>query len=546
MPVSRPDVLVADRYRLVERIAAGGMGSVWEAWDERLHRRVALKELHPQPGLSDADARLASDRAMREARITARLHHAHAVPVYDVVDHEGKPCLIMQYLPSKSLQSVLSERGVLSVPEVARIGSEVAGALAAAHRAGIVHRDVKPGNVLIDEEGSAKLTDFGISHALGDVTLTSTGMVTGTPAFLAPEVARGIESGFAADVFSLGSTLYAALEGTPPFGSGENPMAMLHRVASGQITPPQHSGAMTAELRRMLAADPAQRPSMDQVASSLATVRGGLEDPAADATTARLTAPRPAVPPPPSTTRTLPAVVSDAERPPPAPPQVLGPPPQPPGPPARAAAAYAEPDHPSTSRSRKGALLGLLALVVTAALVTLLVTQLGNSGGNGGGATDAAGSPQRTASAPAQSSPKTTASKSSPASSTESSPSTEQSSSSSSANSAGPPSAHDLTRAIKDYYNLLPNNTDEGWTHLTPSYQSKTANGRQDYEKFWGSIRHVSVSRANGQAPGTVQATINYDYNDGRKVAEQTSFTLVRQDGILKIDDSAVLSSNNR
>ena len=204
--VSGTQLLVGGRYRLIEQIAAGGMGSVWEAWDERLRRRVAVKQLHPPLGLSDADSQLASNRAMREARITARLHHAHAVPVYDVIDHDGMPCLIMQYLPSKSLQTLLTERGTLSIGEVARIGFEVAQALAAAHEAGIVHRDVKPGNVLIDAQGSAKITDFGISHAMGDITLTSTGMVTGTPAFLAPEVARGIESGFASDVFSLGAT----------------------------------------------------------------------------------------------------------------------------------------------------------------------------------------------------------------------------------------------------------------------------------------------------------------------------------------------------
>src|SRR5947209_10520606 len=168
------------------------MGSVWEARDERLQRRGALKQLHPQPGLSPAEAKLAGDRAMREARITARLHHAHAVPVYDVVDFDGQPCLIMQYLPSKSLQALIKERGTVAPAEVARVGAQLAGALAAAHQVGIVHRDVKPGNVLIDDEGTAKITDFGISHAVDDVALTSTGMVTGTPAFLAPEVARGV------------------------------------------------------------------------------------------------------------------------------------------------------------------------------------------------------------------------------------------------------------------------------------------------------------------------------------------------------------------
>ena len=132
-----------------------------------------------------------------------------------------------------------------------------------------MHRDVKPGNVLITDDGSAKLTDFGISHAAGDVTLTSTGMVSGTPAYLAPEVARGGTSGFAADVFSLGATMYASLEGTPPFGLDTNPMAVLHRVASGQLIPPKQSGPLTPLLLQMMAPNPADRPTMAEVSRAL-------------------------------------------------------------------------------------------------------------------------------------------------------------------------------------------------------------------------------------------------------------------------------------
>src|SRR5262249_12697536 len=157
-------------------------------------------------------------RAMREARITARLHHPNAVEVYDIVDEGAGPCLIMQYVPSRSLQEIARDSGPVSPVEAARIGTQVAGALAAAHRAGIVHRDVKPGNVLIAEDGTAKITDFGISHAFDDVSLTSTGLVMGTPAYLAPEIARGASSNFASDVYALGATLYMAVEGRPPFG----------------------------------------------------------------------------------------------------------------------------------------------------------------------------------------------------------------------------------------------------------------------------------------------------------------------------------------
>ena len=205
------------------------MGVVWEAWDERLERAVAVKQLHALPGVPEAEAELAKDRAMREARITARLHHPHAVPVFDAVEHDGQPCLIMQLLPSTPLSAVLRDDGPLPLGQVARIGAEIAAALTAAHTLGIVHRDVKPGNILITPDGKAHISDFGISHAMGDATLTRTGMIHGTPAYLAPEVARGEDASFPADVFSLGSTLYAALEGSPPFGSEGNSIALLHK-----------------------------------------------------------------------------------------------------------------------------------------------------------------------------------------------------------------------------------------------------------------------------------------------------------------------------
>src|SRR3954468_9403929 len=323
--------MIGGRYRLVSPIAPGGMGSVWEAWNERLQRRVAVKQLHPQPGLRPDEARIASERALREARNAARLHHPNAVPVYDVVDHDGQPCLVMQYLPARSLQALLAERGTLDVSQVARIGTEVASALEAAHQVGIVHRDVKPGNVLIDAEGSAKLTDFGISHSLGDPSITATGLVTGTPAFLAPEVARGAAATPASDVFSLGSRLYTGLEGTSPFGDGQNAMATLHRAASGQITPPQRSGPLTPLLERMLAVDPADRPTMAAVTQDLRDAHRAALDPTAFARTQQLKQPaRPPAGPPPSSTVVLPPVVVPPGNRPPAgrPPAGAGPEPR--------------------------------------------------------------------------------------------------------------------------------------------------------------------------------------------------------------------------
>src|SRR5919198_210300 len=176
---------------------------------------------------------------MREGRIAARLQHQHAISVYDVAEDEGQPVLVMEYLPSTSLAAMMSEHGPLPPREVARVGAQVASALGAAHAAGVVHRDIKPGNILLGDDGTVKITDFGISRATDDVTVTKTGLIAGTPAYLAPEVAVGRDPAPPSDVFSLGSTLYAAVEGEPPFGLSENTLGLLHRVAAGRIVPPQ-------------------------------------------------------------------------------------------------------------------------------------------------------------------------------------------------------------------------------------------------------------------------------------------------------------------
>ncbi|MEO9138598.1 MAG: protein kinase [Jatrophihabitans sp.] len=482
-PQARADALVAGRYRLVERVASGGMGSVWLAWDEVLQRRVALKQLHPQPGLSAAEVQVVRSRAEREARLTARLHHPNAVPVYDIVDDHGLPCIVMQYLPSKNLNAVIDERGTLEVAEVARIGSQVAAALGAAHRVDIVHRDVKPGNVLIEPDGTAKLTDFGISHALGDSTLTSTGMITGTPAYLAPEVARGAPSGPSTDVFSLGATLYAALEGAPPFGNETNPMAMLHTVASGQINPPSRSGALTPVLRRMLSIDPADRPSMDEAAHLLRAVSRS-----ADAPTEHLTAPMASVRGP-SPTIMLP-------------------------PNSGAPTGASKPDR------RRLAVIAAVVAALIVALGVVLVTQ--TSGNDGPTAVGRASSPlaEPSVSRPAPS-------RTSPAGK----------------HTLAAPTGAQLTQAIQSYYGLLPSDTGAAFTRLTPAYQAGTSGGRKGYDDFWGKVDAVGISQVVATPPGSVVATIRYEYSDGTTATERTSFTLVSQGGNLLINASSVQNS---
>ncbi|USX56874.1 serine/threonine protein kinase [Lentzea sp. HUAS12] len=237
------------------------MGVVWRARDEVLAREVAVKELVTGD----------HQRAMREARNAARLHHQHAIAVFDVVGTDDEqPWIVMEYLASHSLSALIAERGPLKPAQAASIGAKVASALAAAHAAGLVHRDIKPGNVLIGHDGTVKITDFGISKASGDGTMTDTGMISGTPAYLAPEVARGEHPDEASDVFSLGATIYTAIEGESVFGPSDNSFGLIYRAASGQLRDPKNAGELTPLLKRLLSQDPKDRPTAQEAADLLA------------------------------------------------------------------------------------------------------------------------------------------------------------------------------------------------------------------------------------------------------------------------------------
>jgi serine/threonine protein kinase len=293
--------LVAERYRLATQIGRGAMGVVWLARDERLDREVAVKLLllkeSPDPSLAKATPEQVTQRAMREARIAARLRHPNAISVHDVVEHDGRPCLVMEYLKCQSLDVVMVARGGLPPHEAAAIGMQIAGALADAHAAGIVHRDVKPENVLITEDGTAKISDFGVSRATGVDTVTTTGVLAGTPAYLAPEVASGGEASPKSDVYSLGAALYTAIEGMPPHGLDENPIALLMRVATCDINLPQRSGPMTELLLWMLRRDPEQRPTMTTAKDALAAAADGRAFPVPPRTPTMLMSSPPVEPP---------------------------------------------------------------------------------------------------------------------------------------------------------------------------------------------------------------------------------------------------------
>ena len=278
----QPGRVIAGRYRLDSPVGAGAMGVVWRAADLRLDRTVAVKQLLVPAGCAPEEIPQVRQQLFREARIAARLKHPQAVAVYDVTtDDDHQPVLVMEYVASQSLADVLIDRGALAPEQVARIGAETAAALNAAHEAGIVHRDVKPANILLPEagdgasepgSGTIKITDFGLASITGDGRGGGSGRVTGTPAFLAPETARGEPHTPASDVFSLGATLYAALEGTPPFGSLDDAATQLQRVAYGRAKPPRHAGPLTRPLLAMLHEDPTARPTMSQVAQVLTQV----------------------------------------------------------------------------------------------------------------------------------------------------------------------------------------------------------------------------------------------------------------------------------
>ncbi|MFC4128657.1 serine/threonine-protein kinase [Nocardia rhizosphaerae] len=269
------DRLISGRYRLTDPIGSGAMGVVWRATDVRLRRTVAVKQLLLAPGLTGTQALEAKLRAMREGRIAARLHHPNAITVFDVAEEDGQPWLVMEYMNAPSLAVKLAGGATLPPLEVAGIGAQAAAALSAAHDAGIMHRDVKPANLLVGDDGTVKLTDFGISHATGDVTVTATGFLAGTPAYLAPEIARGDNPKPAADVFALGSTLYAAVEGAPPFGEGENPLAVLHAVARGVVPEPRQAGPLAPVLMWLLTTSAETRPTMAQARVALEDVAAG-------------------------------------------------------------------------------------------------------------------------------------------------------------------------------------------------------------------------------------------------------------------------------
>ena len=250
--------LLAGRYRLLAVIGRGGMGAVWRARDELLNRDVAVKEI-VWPAQLDAEEReMARRRAVREAQLAARVRHPNVVGVYDIVQEGDRPSIVMELVPFRSLRDAVAEDGPMTPAEAARVGLSVLAALRAVHEVGVVHRDVKPANILLGPGGRVVLADFGIAKAADSPALTISGVLLGSPSYLAPERARGGRAGAAADMWALGASLFAAVEGHPPF-ERDGVLASLTAVVADELEPSPHAGPLWPVIEGLLLKDPAAR-----------------------------------------------------------------------------------------------------------------------------------------------------------------------------------------------------------------------------------------------------------------------------------------------
>jgi eukaryotic-like serine/threonine-protein kinase len=287
-------------------IGSGGIGTVWAAVDEVLGRRVAVKDVVTPPWLSDEERTLLRERTLREAQAACRIDDPHVVTVYDVVEHDGRPWIIMQLVQARSLAEIIEDDGPCTPTHAAQIGLQVLSALQAAHGHGILHRDVKPSNVLVNDDW-AVLTDFGIATIHGEAALTSPDTLVGAPSYIAPERVRGEPASPASDLWSLGATLYTAVEGRPPH-LREGVLPILTAVATDEPDPPRHAGALAPVLAALLQKDPALRPSAVELEQELRRIVSGI----GDTSTALVAVPPAAVPPTADDTQALPQAIPPA------------------------------------------------------------------------------------------------------------------------------------------------------------------------------------------------------------------------------------------
>jgi eukaryotic-like serine/threonine-protein kinase len=561
--------VLGGRYRIGECIGSGAMGVVWTAWDRRLRRTVAVKQLAARGTRDAAEERVARARAMREGRIAARVVHPRAIAVFDVVVDSDQgagrgPWLVMEYLPSRSLAALIAEHGPLEPAEAAWVGAQVADALGAVHEAGIVHGDIKPGNVLITDDGVAKITDFGVSRATWDTTSTGGGTVAGTPGYFAPEVARGGEPTPASDVFSLGATLYAAVENELVCGRHDNTLAVLHAMAEGRLRPATRAGVLGRPLAAMLRLEPEHRPGTVAVGRALRQRAGAnpsIPVPRASSGVTAATAPVGAadVPAPRVDTADLPATAEglvDGADEPGAP--AVGPTPATAAGPAAPAGGAARPGRAGgataaaaasslarpglTTRrtatggsdrsrpSRFGSRRGLATVAAASGLV--LAAGIGVAVATGsGGTTVAAPVPGPVTSTPADPAP------ADPIGGAGASPSpttTPRAAAPLSPTDPAAPTPADPGAVVVDYYASLPGDIDGAWGVLSERARDDSG-GYDGYRRFWSGIRDVRATNVAVRGD-TVTAEIQFTTSSGRTSREGYRFEVERaEDGQLRI-----------
>ncbi len=454
-------------------IGRGGMGAVWLGRDEVLGREVAIKRIGHQPGGTSPDL----VRAEREAKIAARVNHPHVVAVFDLVQEDDQQYLVMEYVEGQTLAELIRDRGPLSPDQAAALLEQAAEALSAAHAAGVVHRDVKPSNILVTPEGQVKLSDFGIARAEADASLTQTGLVTGSPAYLAPEVASGQLATPACDVWSLGATLFHTLAGRPPYDVGDNVLGALYKIVNEDPPTLDNAGWLAPLVASSMIHDPTARWPMAEVAEFLRSGPGA-------------TVPVPAAPP-----RVVPSPPAADHAT-----EVLTTPPPPPPPPPPAVVA-------GIGRRRSGGVLPWLvgaaavALVVMIALIAYYASE---------------DSPEPPASDNPSQSPDDTG-------------------------STGPQAdSGDMEEFIEGYLAAAADDPGAGFAMLTPAFQ-EASGGLAGYTAFWDRVtnpRLIDV-QANADDPDNLTVTYNYTYNlrgEGKQ-QNQVNLRLVLEDGRYLIAD---------
>jgi serine/threonine protein kinase len=457
--------VIGGRYSLDREIGRGGMGSVWLGRDEVLGRAVAIKRVGAMPGGSSPDL----VRAEREARIAARVNHPHVVAIFDLVHEGDQKWLVMEYVEGQTLAEQIQAAGRLTPDQAGPILAQAAEALSAAHQAGVVHRDVKPSNILVTPDGNVKLSDFGIARAEADASLTATGLVTGSPAYIAPEIASGRLATAACDVWSLGATAFHALSGRTPYDVGDNVLGALYRIVHEEPPRLEDGGWMTPFVHAAMTRDPARRWSMGDASAFL---RAEGRDPGPSLPPI-VVAPRASPEPDEHSTQLLATTVPAAGFEP------------------------AQPSPPGPGRRSHG--LPVLPLVVGVCALVLAV-MVGLLLLNNDPETDPVAEPSRTSSsrgepqAPAQ------------------------------------PNAASMEAFVENYLTTAADDPESGFALLTPAYQAKS-NGLPGYEGFWGNVGNVQVDSIEADVDDlTVTYTYSYDFASGDGRSETIEMQLEPND----------------